>query len=79
MILRTDSHNARLAALEPGQGYLIPTSLDSYAQDMRKHIPSRTRRPAELAGMEFSATLFTCVSARSAGDVRYALWVERTA
>jgi hypothetical protein len=76
---RPDSQTARLAALQIGQGYLLPTALDRYAKDMRQAIPPRTRRPAELAGMEFAATLFTCVSARKAGDVRYAIWIERVA
>lgn len=62
--------------LEVGHREYIETTLESYQNTMRTVNTPKSRRPKELAGMEFTTTLMTAVGAK-AGDIRYLVCVER--
>jgi len=71
------SWNTFLASmLEVGHREYIETTLDNYAQVMRTVNTPKSRRPKEMAGMEFTTTLLTAVGAK-VGDIRYLVCVER--
>jgi hypothetical protein len=76
--VKAGSWNTWLATFEVGERRYVETTLDDYAQQMRTMNTPRSRRPSELAGCEFTTSLFTAVSASSAGDIRYLIAVERT-
>lgn len=78
MSLRKNSRNARLVELEVGERFYVECTLETYATTMRTANTPRTRRPAELQGREFTASLFTAVSNSKAGDIRYLVCIERT-
>jgi hypothetical protein len=60
-----------------GERRYTETSLSHYASDMRVLNTPLSRRPPELTGRVFRASLFTAVGS-SAGDVRYLICLERT-
>jgi hypothetical protein len=71
------SWNAFLASmLEVGHREYIETTLNNYAHVMRTVNTPKSRRPKEMAGMEFTTTLLTAVGS-NAGDIRYLVCVER--
>lgn len=71
------SWNAFLASmLEVGHREYIETTLNTYAHVMRTVNTPKSRRPKEMAGMEFTTTLLTAVGS-NAGDIRYLVCVER--
>lgn len=71
------SWNTWLIEFEVGERRYVETTLDKYLGDMRTINTPLSRRPAELHGREYTANLFTAVSAGKAGDVRYILCIER--
>lgn len=79
MTTHANSANARLKALDVGASVWIETTLDRWPRDMSAALVARSRRSPDLAGREFSAGLFTAVSAQRAGDIRYVIRLERTA
>ena len=62
--------------LEVGHREYIETTLDKYAHVMRTVNTPKSRRPKEMADMEFTTTLLTAVGS-NAGDIRYLVCVER--
>lgn len=76
--MKSASWNAWLATFTLGERRYVETSLDDYARCMRTLNTPRSRRPPELDGREFTAALFTAVSASKAGDIRYLIAIERT-
>lgn len=78
MSMHTNSANARLAAMKVGERTYAETDVQSWAKHMRQWIGPRTRRPPELAGMEFKSKLFTAVPATDIKDIRYLICIERT-
>lgn len=61
-----------------GERRYVEVTLENYQQKMRTINTPKSRRPKDLRGREFSASLFTAVSSSKAGDVRYLICVERT-
>jgi hypothetical protein len=72
------SWNSWLSTFDVGERRYVETTLATYPRDMHNVNTPRSRRPVSMSGMSFSAALLTAVSARTAGDVRYLLCVERT-
>ena len=73
-----DSWNSWLCEFELGEKRYVETTPETYASDMRIMCTPKSRRPLEAAGKEWSASLFTCISASDFRDVRYVICVERT-
>lgn len=76
MAVHEGSRNHLLLTMGVGERRYYETTLQRYAHDMRTYCTPKTRRPKELAGREFSASLFTAVG--HAADIRYLICVERT-
>ena len=69
--------NRKLAMLLVGEVLYFETTQDRWKSDMRSfHIP-KARRSAELREKEFKTSMFTAVSAKMIGEIRYLLAVER--
>lgn len=79
MAVHKGSRNDWLSSFEPGERRYIETSQHKYAHDMRTYNTPKSRRPASLDGMEFSASLFTAVpAAGTVSDIRYLICIQRT-
>lgn len=76
MSVRPGSNNARLLALDVGERFYVETTPEDYPAAMRHSNTPRTRRPADLAGREFTSSLWTAVGS-AAGQIRYLVCVER--
>lgn len=72
------SSNHTLASMSVGDRIYVETTLVEYPATMRSYVTPKSRRPPELEGRDFNSTLFTCIAAARAGDVRYLVCVERT-
>ncbi len=66
-----------LLKLGLGDRTYIETTLDGYDAKERQWNMPNSRRPDVLKGRVFRTSLFTAVSSRIAGDVRYLICVER--
>ena len=77
MSVHSGSRNAKLASLSVGERFYEETAEDRWQSDMRMLNTPRSRRPKELDGMEFTASLFTAVPAKGVGGIRYLIAVER--
>jgi hypothetical protein len=75
--VRPGSNNAWLSSFAVGEVRYVETDLAHYPSDMRTINTPLSRRPASMEGMRFTASLFTAVSAKVAGDIRYLIAVER--
>lgn len=73
---RNGSNNMRLLQMAIGERIYIETTYESYMQDMRHINTPKSRRPAALAGREFTVTLYTAVGSK-ANDIRYLICLER--
>lgn len=76
MSTHAGSHAAVLLSLAVGDRVYRETTATRWAADMSRMSVPKSRRPAELLGREFRASLFTAVGS-VAGDVRYLICVER--
>ncbi len=72
------SLNNLLASLAVGDHIYIETTLELY-QGIQRRVTLSSRYPAAMADMRFTSSLFTAVSASTAGDVRYLVCVKRLA
>lgn len=72
------SVNDRLGRLEVGDSLWTETTLEGYASKMRQLVPAASRRTGRLKGREFTASLFTAVSASKAGVILYLIRTVRT-
>lgn len=70
------SLNALLASLAIGEQRYIDTSLTQY-QGLQRRVTLSSRYPKGMEGMRFTTSLFTAVSASTAGDVRYLVCIKR--
>ena len=71
------SWNTFLASMmEVGHREYIETTATDYPQVMRTVNTPKSRRPKEMAGMEFTTSLFTAVGSK-VGDIRYLVCIER--
>lgn len=73
---RVSWNNFLCSMMEVGHREYIETTLENYAQVMRTVNTPKSRRPKEMAGMEFSTSLFTAVGSK-VGDIRYLVCIER--
>jgi hypothetical protein len=78
MGMHEGSYSATLAGLSAGDYIYIETSFERHNRLMHRLNPPKTRRPREIADMEFTTRLFTAVGPK-ASDVRYLVRVERIA
>lgn len=78
MSTHPNSWNSWLSTFELGERRYLETTLEDYASTMRTVCTPLTRRPAAIKEWEFTASLFTAVSAKPAGVIRYLICVERT-
>lgn len=77
MVTHKGSWNTWLGEFNIGERRYVECAFDDYAQTMRTMNTPLSRRPEMLKGMKFTTTLFTAVSAATAGDVRWLICVER--
>lgn len=71
------SVNDRISRLPIGGRAYIETTLRGW-QGVQSKVSNESRRPESMAGMKFSCCLVTGVIARTFGDIRYLVCVERT-
>jgi hypothetical protein len=76
--MHSNSWTDIVSNLEVGERMYLETSLDAFPQAMRQINVPISRRPLHMKEWKLPTTLFTAVSARKAGDVRYRVCVERT-
>lgn len=67
-----------LSTLEVGERWYIETELENYRYLQSRLSLPMSRRADIMKTREFQMQLFTAVSNRKAGDVRYLVCVERT-
>ncbi len=70
------SLNDHLSKLQVGGRLYVERTADDYMK-LQSLSTLKTRRPASMAEMEFTSSVFTAVSASRVGDVRILVCVER--
>ena len=68
-----------LTTMAVGERRYVETTLDDYAVLERRVNMPHSRRPEVLKDWVFSTQLFTAVSTKKAGDIRYLVCIERKA
>jgi hypothetical protein len=72
------SLNTLLASLAVGESRYLETTLADY-KGVQRRVTLSSRYPEPMAHMRFSSSLYTAVSASTAGDVRYLVCIKRLA
>lgn len=79
MSMRAGSWNDYLSSMEAGERRYVEVDFNQRHNMMRTINTPLSRRPASMAGMSFSVTLYTAIAAADCGDIRYLLAVDRNA